>query len=268
MTLPFRSTLIALICCLPLTAAQAHDVWLLPSTTILSKAGYVTVDAAVSNQTFHFEYRPLQLRDNLSIVAPDGTSLAAENLTQGKLRTVFDVHLEQPGTYRLAVVNDGVMASWKDGGENKRWRGKAADFAINVPKNASALEVREVVSRVETFVTLGAPEPVRPLESGLELVPVTHPNDLFAGEPASFRFLVDGKPAAGVEVTIMRGGTRYRNEPEKTTLVAGADGAFTYTWPEAGMYWLDADVQDDRTRLSEAKERRLGYTATLEVLPQ
>lgn len=40
------------------------------------------------------------------------------------------------------------------------------------------------------------------------------------------------------------------------------------TWPEAGIYWLETGLQDDKASLPQATGRRLGYVATLEVLPQ
>ena len=40
------------------------------------------------------------------------------------------------------------------------------------------------------------------------------------------------------------------------------------TWPEAGMYWLEATAEDKKTTVPQAKQRRLSYVATLEVLPQ
>ena len=39
---------------------------------------------------------------------------------------------------------------------------------------------------------------VGPAGKGLELQPVTHPDELIKGEIATFRFLVDGKPQGGV----------------------------------------------------------------------
>ncbi|MDX9766087.1 MAG: DUF4198 domain-containing protein, partial [Ectothiorhodospiraceae bacterium] len=231
MTIRTLATAATLAACVCLPSVQAHDVWLLPSSTVLSKAGYITVDGASSNQTFHFNHRPLMMRDGPSITAPDGSTVAAENLLQGKLRTVFDVHLKQAGTYRLAVANSGIMASWKEGGETKRWRGTAEEFSAKVPVQAEDLSVREGSSRIETFVTVGEPTLPVPIGNGLELVPVTHPNDLYAGEEASFRFFVDGKPVAGVEVVIVRGGTRYRDQPEKVELVTDADGKVSFTWP-------------------------------------
>jgi hypothetical protein len=34
------------------------------------------------------------------------------------------------------------------------------------------------------------------------------------------------------------------------------------------MYWINASTQDDKTSLKQARQRRLSYSATLEVLPQ
>jgi len=98
-------------------------------------------------------------------------------------------------------------------------------------------------------------------------VPVTHPNDLVAGEEATFAFHVDGKPAADVEVVLVPDGKRYRDAVNEIKLKTDAQGHVKVKFPTAGMYWLDADVKDDKTSNPIAKERRLAYVATLEVLP-
>ena len=123
---------------------------------------------------------------------------------------------------------------------------------------------------METFVTNGSPNEtaLKTTGEGLELVPTTHPNDLFAGEQAKFKLLLDGKPAAGLEFEITRGGTRYRNAQEEIKVTTDANGEFSVTWPEAGMYWLETSTEDAKTSLPQAKKRRLSYLATLEVLPQ
>ena len=260
---------IALAATLPMAAA-AHTAWLRPSQTVLAgDSPWITVDAAVSNDLFHFNHVPLRI-DNLVITAPDGTTAEARNAATGKYRSVFDVELLQQGTYRFAGVNAGLSGSWQEDGKPKRWRGDAAAFEAEVPKGAPGLTVTQSVSRSETFVTNGSPttDNLRPGNQGLELVPVPHPNALFAGEEARFRVLADGEPAAGVEFEITRGGTRYRNAQEEILATTDANGEFTVTWPEAGMYWLEANLRDDRATLPQANARRLGYVATLEVLPQ
>ncbi|AKC87633.1 DUF4198 domain-containing protein [Pseudoxanthomonas suwonensis] len=251
-------------------AASAHKTWLRPSQTVLAGTDpWITVDAAVSNDLFYFNHVPLRL-DNLAITAPDGSRVEPQNLTTGKYRSVFDVQLAQPGTYRIAVVNSGLFGSWEENGKPRRWRGTPATFATEVPKDAKNLQISQSVGRVETFVTNGSPNDtaLKTSGEGIELVPLTHPNDLVAGEPAKFRVLVDGKPAQGVEFEIVRGETRYRNAQDEIQAVSDARGEFSVTWPEPGMYWLEATREDAKTSLPQARQRRLSYVATLEVLPQ
>ena len=266
-----RSLLLAagIALAIPFSAA-AHKAWLRPSQTVLAGTDpWITVDAAVSNDLFYFNHVPVRL-DNLVITAPDGSKVEPQNPATGKYRSVFDVQLSQQGTYRIAVVNSGLSGSWEENGKPKRWRGTAATFATEVPKDAKNLQVSQSIGRNETFVTNGSPSTtaLQPTGQGIELVPVTHPNDLFAGEPAKFRVLVDGKPATGLEFEIVRGETRYRNAQDEIKATTGANGEFTVTWPTAGMYWLETSTQDDRTSQPQARQRRLSYVATLEVLPQ
>ncbi|MGO4764001.1 DUF4198 domain-containing protein [Cupriavidus sp. 2KB_3] len=267
--LAMRAAVLALAALAPL-AAHAHRQWLLPSATVLSgNDAWVTVDAAVSNDLFYFEHVPMRL-DNLVVTGPDGAAVKAENAATGKYRSTFDLHLTQPGTYRVAVVNQGVFASWKEGGQTKRWRGTAEALAGNVPANAQDLQVTENAGRVEAFVTAGKPskQALSTTGRGLELAPITHPNDLVAGDTASFRLLLDGKPASNLKVEIVPGGIRYRDKLNDMSVTTDADGKFSVKWPAPGMYWMEADVRDDKTSVKQAKARRAGYAVTVEVLPQ
>lgn len=250
-------------------ASHAHKAWLLPSATVSTVDQWITVDGAVSNDLFYFNHVPLRL-DSLAIIAPDGSKLTPQNTHTGKYRSVFDLQLKQNGTYKVALVNNGLFASYEEDGKRKRWRGTAEKFAAEVPANARNLEVSESVGRIETFVTAGKPSEtaLKPANLGLELMPVTHPNDLYAGEASKFRFLVDGKPVPNLEVVVQAGGTRYRNEQEEQTLKTDANGELSVAWPAPGMYWLETTLQDQKTTVKQAKQRRLSYVATFEVLPQ
>jgi uncharacterized GH25 family protein len=261
-------TLVSLALGIGASFANAHGVWIAPSSTVLSAPQFVTFDAASSSVPFMIDHRPLVI-DNLSIVAPDGSSVTPVNVMKGELRTVFDAKLEQQGTYRLELLRSGFRASWKDA-ENKpkRFMGTAEALAKEVPADAADLKVMETESRMENFVTVGKPTALKTTGKGLELVPTTHLNDLVTGEPVEFTFLVDGKPMEGVEVAIIRSQTRYRNSTEEKTYKTDKNGQLKVTLSEAGMYWLDADFKDNKVTNKVAKERTLAYVVTFEVLPQ
>ncbi|MGH8104927.1 MAG: DUF4198 domain-containing protein, partial [Arenimonas sp.] len=248
-------------------SAQAHRPWLLPSATVTTPNQWITVDAAVTTDIFQFDHNPMRI-DTLIVTAPDGSALTPQNISNGKLRTTFDLQLVQNGTYRLSTGGSSLNASYKVGEEIKRWRGTPEAFAKEVPVDAKELQVTQSQSRVETFVTAGKPSALKSSGSGLELVPVTHPNDLFEGETANFKFTIDGKPAAGLKIEILQDGSRYRTKQGEIEVTSDANGVFSVTWPTAGRYRLEVATTDTNTTFAQAKQRRLSYVATFEVLPQ
>lgn len=264
----------SLLLTLPL-AAQAHRAWILPAATIHSSEDpWVTVDAAISNDIFHTDYRPMRT-DDIQVAAPDGTQIQLQNAHTGQYRSTFDLNLSQRGTYKIFTASQGLTARWLDeDGERRSWppRGTPANeagFAANVPTEATDLQVTRSSRRLETFVTAGVPsdEVLQATGKGLEMEPITHPNDLFAGETAEFRFLIDGEPAANVEIMVLAGGMRYRNHQDEISVTTGADGLAEITWPGAGMYWLEASFEDSNAA-PPARQRRGSYVATFEVLPE
>jgi len=235
---------LALALTLPMSAS-AHRGWMVPSFTVLSGDGsWVTVDAAISNELFYPDHRAMRL-DGVVVTAPDGSIGKLQNASTGQYRSTFDVRLNQPGTWKIGSATNTVTASWTENGEVKRFRGSADDFAKAVPAGATDLKTIKGSNRNETYVTRDKPstDVFKPTGKGLELVPVTHPTDIVATEPATFKFLLDGKPAAGFEVTFVPGGSRWRATPGEIKVKAGADGAVTFTLPDAGMYWVNATAR-------------------------
>ncbi|PZO73855.1 MAG: DUF4198 domain-containing protein [Sphingomonas taxi] len=274
---PFTARLLAAAALLSIPAAlSAHRMWLLPSATVFSGTdGWVTVDAAVSNDLFFFDHQPLRL-DGMKVWQPDGSEGTLQNGATGRYRSVFDVKLDKPGTWKIGTQMSAVMGSFKVDGVEKRLgrRGPPQPNApapltvADIPANATDVKVTEVTGRNEIFVTAGAPTTAvfKTTGKGLEFAPVTHPDELVAGETAKFRFLVDGKPAAGIKVTVIPGGKRYRNDEGARELTTGADGMLSVDWPTAGMYWLSATLTDAKATSPRATERRMSYVTTLEVL--
>ncbi|RZI75450.1 MAG: DUF4198 domain-containing protein [Variovorax sp.] len=262
-----KTSLFAFALATALGTAHAHNAWLLPSTTVLSKGDVITVDAAVSNDLFVANHNALRI-DGLQITAPDGSMVKAENEAKLKQRTVFDVNVAQPGTYRIAVLNGGAFASWKDkAGQQKRARGTPETIAKEVPADATDVVITQSAGRIETFVTVGKPSSLKPIGQGLELIATGSPTDLVKGEKSTFTLNLDGQPAKDLEVTVTAGNTQYRDKLDELKIKTDGKGQFSVTWPTAGMYWLDVSTKDNKTTVPQAKERRLSYAATLEVMP-
>ncbi len=251
-----------------LGSAQAHNAWLLPSSTVFSKADTVTVDAAVSNDLFVANHGALRL-DGLQITAPDGSPQKPESEARLKNRNVFDVSVAQPGTYRIAVLNGGTSASWKDKttGQPKRARGTPDTIGKEIPADAQDVTITQSEGRIETFVTMGKPSVLKPIGQGLELIALGSPTDLVKGEKSTFGLNVDGRPATDLDVTVTASNTQYRDTLAELKLKTDDKGQFSVTWPSAGMYWVEASTSDTKTTVPKATQRRLTYAVTLEVMP-
>lgn len=266
--------------------ALAEKNWILPSATVFSgNEGWVSLDVANSGDLFFADHRPGNL-DQIKVWAPDGTPGKIQNGTMLRRRAVFDVQLDKPGTWKIGTQSANVMGSFKINGEERRVGGRGGPppgaggpnapaaapprplTVADIPADATDVKLTQISSRNDVFVTLG--EPTRtifaPTGKGLEFDPITHPDELVTGETARFRFLVDGKPAAGLHVQVVLGGTRYRNSENAMDLVTGSDGIVQIKWPAAGLYWMGATLTDAHPTEPRATERRMMYSATLEVL--
>ena len=258
----------------------AHRQWLLPSGTIFAGTdGWVTVDSAISNDLFYADHQPGRL-EQVKVWQPDGSPGQLQNGATGRYRSVFDVRLDQPGTWKIGTEMSAMQGSFKVDGVEKRVGGRGGPppaagaprpaplTVADIPANATDVKLTQVMNRNQIFVTAGAPTTtvLKPTGQGLELEPVTHPAELVSGEAARFRFLVDGRPAPGLKVTLVPGGKRYRDAEGATELTTGADGVLTVNWPNAGMYWMNATLTDARVSMPRATERRMSYTTTLEVM--
>jgi hypothetical protein len=253
-------------------SASAHRGWLLPSATMVEKKeAWVAIDGAISEGLFDFDHVPLRL-DGLAVTDPDGATAVAQGAVLGKLRSTLDLQLPKDGTYRLALVNNNVIGSYKLNGEVKRFRATEANLAKEIPQGAQEVKTTTTHARLETFVSANKTSTgaLKPTGQGLELVPVTHPNELLAGESARFRFQLNGKPLPNFPFSMVPGGVKYRGTLGELRFTTDANGEASFTLPAANMYWLTAKypVEQPKGPSDAAEARRYAYSATLEVLPQ
>lgn len=256
--------------------AQAHKPYLLPSTTEVEPArdgsAWVTFDAAVAENLFTIDFA-LKL-DGLEITAPDGSKLEPQNVNNGKLRSTFDLNLTKPGTYKVALVNKSVMGSYKDKeGNMKRFRATEETLAKEVPADATEVKTSQQEARIETFVSTGATNMnvFKPTGKGLEMVPVTNPTELHSGDKVTWRFLLDGKPAANQGVSLFQGGVKFRGTLGEIRQTTNDKGELTLTLPAAGQYMVSTswpEIKRVEGQPPQMAPRRVSYSAVIEIQPE
>ncbi|MGV3741135.1 MAG: DUF4198 domain-containing protein [Burkholderiaceae bacterium] len=261
--------------------ASAHRTWLLPSSTQLEgNEEWLTVDAAVSENLFPFDTNTLKL-DRLTVTGRHRVQVTPENQFSGRLRSSFDLKLPKSGTYKISMGNESVMASYKLNGETKRWRGPVSAMQSAIPADAEDLKTTTILSRLETYVSSGKPSnaAVNATGNGLEVIPLTHPNEFMVGEKTNFRVQLDGKPLPNFKLAVVPGGVRYRGLLKEIAVVTNVKGEFSVKLPEAGMYWIGAgypareqamegpEAAKTPSQPPEPPAKRYTYSGTFEVLP-
>lgn len=270
-----KKTLLALALATLSLSAAAHRPWLLPQqTNVEGKEGWVTIDGAISEGLFDIDHMALKM-ESATVTGPDGATAPVPTPLAGRQRSSVDLKLTANGTYKVAMVTKSVMGSYKDAaGETKRFRGTEEDFAKNVPAGANGLRTVRTHARLETFVTLNraSTTALKPSGQGLEMVPVAHPTEMRAGETATWRFQLDGKPLPNFAFSFTPSGVRYRGVLGEMRLTTDAKGEASIKLPAAGMYWLHAawpvTSEKGMPEAGPADSRRYSYAATLEILPE
>ena len=256
-----------------------HGRWLLPSHTNVTGTSEhaVTFDMSISNDLFQGHYGYIQASKKLDIPATPA-SLDVFEPNQGWRRDIpfhwlnikssgYDT-LKQDGTHHYVLNQSPVYISvFKDAkGEMNRRFSKPQDLAL--PEGAKLVNAMRYIPTIHTFVSRNKLTTPNKLNHGLELVPKGHPNDLFVGETAGFDIYFQGKPLdQELEVQVVRGNTRYRNEREQQTFNLKGSNHFKVNFQQAGMYLVEAELVLPSAEKGIDVDRWALFT-TLEVNPE
>lgn len=261
--------------------SQAHGRWLLPShTSVTGKSEHaITLDMSISNDLFQGHYGFIQASkltasDNieatpasLDVIEPNGDWRRDIPFHWLFIRSSgFDV-LDQAGTYHYVLNQPDVyIVIFKDkNGEYGRRFGHPEKVVL--PKGATITKTMRYLPTIHTFVSRNKLTKPARLNKGLELVAKNHPNDLFANEAAEFEVYFQGKPLElELEVQVVKGNTRYRNQREQQTFHLKGSSEFSVRFPEAGMYLVEAELKLP-SEIDGIELDRWAVFTTLEVNP-
>lgn len=264
-------------------SALAHTPYLKP-TTFAPDRGFVTVEAALAETGFFIPDFPIRQAGDYWTTGDSGEPVKATSVTMLKEFAAVEVELPANGTYRISTGERAGRSSkwaridgtWKmvrpagapagpprggGGGDGPSRSVAEAD----VPAGAETMTSTSYM-RADTYVTRGAPNKgaLKPTGKGLEVEPVTHPNEAFAGEAFKFRMLIDGKPLAH-DFAIARGGDAYAEKRFSYSGKTDAKGEAAVTFKDPGAYVLEIHYPVRTEGNPNPVERSAIYTMTFEV---
>lgn len=245
--------------------AAAHTPYLAPASFEVRPDSTVTLDASFA-ETF---FVPEVVFDNSEflITLPDGSTRTPDTVQRLKTRAVVETTLPgQKGTYRFSTGNrlGAVFRTWELNGKT----GSSRDPAVPLPAGATLTSHYQSLSRSEAYLTAGGPTAtaLKPYGTGLELVPVTHPNDLYRGEHFDFSVQYDGKPLPNQKVEIHRALGDGVAQPAPVMLTTDAAGKARFALDQAGTYLALIRHRGPAPAGAAAPQYGNNYTLTFRVL--
>ncbi|MEM9305315.1 MAG: DUF4198 domain-containing protein [Pseudomonadota bacterium] len=217
----------------------AHQQWLAPSFSFQSGEGaWLTFDHTFGDQRFRPSSGPGSYY-SWWIVGPDGLKSNVPHLFLGKTRTVGEVELTEPGTYRLEAVEDNM--AWtriKVGGEEKWQPGTRADF-----EGFEVVSSRTYFIKAVAYVTLEKASPAAVAATGdpLEILFDDHPAELSADRMLRVRVLGSGKPLADQEVQLFSEATEGHDASGSCS--TDEDGRCELSIAEPGRFLLQTSTE-------------------------
>lgn len=247
-------------------SVSAHTLWVLPSHFVLSSEdSWISVDVSAANMTFVADKGVSPA--NLSIVFPDGERHAFSQSYQGKRKSQADHQLTMDGTYRVELAGPArYFTFFEEDGERRRLMVNKQERAEKIPANATNVVTTRSRGRALSYVSVNAPNKTALAlhNEGLELKFLTHPADVVATELVQWQFMLDGQPAADVQIELSREGELYRDTVGREVLTSDAEGLIRFTPPEPGRYLLEASLQQESTS-ALADRVRESLTLTFEA---
>lgn len=260
------STLFCLLAMLLPATTLAHTPYLAPADFSVRQGGSVSLDAAFAERFFVAQ---TAFNDSqFAVVGPDGKRATLDNVQYLRTRTVAEHKLTAKGTYRFSTGPrlGAIFRTWEQDGKRKSSRDRSAPL----PAGAKLVSEFQSLTLAETYVTVAAPDRValQPYGHGLELVPITHPNDLYVGEAFVLLVQYEGKPLADQKVDISEAVWSADRKPETITLLTDAQGRVSVNLQRAGTWLALTRYRSNAPEGAAAAQYSNSYTLSFNVLEQ
>ena len=242
-----------------ITPVLGHQQWILPNFFYTDhEFSWLSLDHTWSDQRFVSERGSGTL---LSIIHPEGWHIGTSSTYISQTRTVAEVELREPGTYRIETNRPAEYLTQIEANGKKEW--------VTKPKNqlpgVKIIQSEHKWFHTTTFVTVQeyTQSVLEATGVPLEIVPLTHPNRIFVGKPFVFHVLSNGQPVPNQKVEI------YSEEDSGHDAVlitiTNADGGCELIFPSPGRYLLTAKLRQEAKDASRANIDDFNVSMLVEV---
>jgi len=214
-------------------AAGAHTPYLKPNLFTTPQRDHVSVEAAFTEDFFIPDV--VMKADDYHVVTPSGAKLKTGPVTYLRDLAVFEVDLPETGTYRIST-GQRLGSTRKMALVAGKWQPFREG---EVPAGARIAEAQSI-TRADVYVSKGpaSDKALAPTGTGLEIVPLVHPNRIDPGTALPVRLLFQGKPLAGAVISLHGEGLADEEDAKAARVTTDADGRASVTLPRAGTFLL------------------------------
>lgn len=246
--------------------ASAHTPFLAPVSFEPAHDQWVSLDAGFAEVFFQSDVA----FDNgkFQVLTPSGQWQSPARYEEFKTRSLVEHQLTEKGTYRFTTGSrlGAVFRFYELDGKRKATR----DANEVLPQGAKLVDHYQSVTLAETYVTYDKPTTaaLKPYGKGLEIVPVSHPSDIYAGDKFKLKILFDGKPVAGKEVSAFIAQDGNEHEKARATTNTNAQGEAEFLFAGPGLYLLYVRHTAPAPKGAEAPNYGYIYTLSFAVNPK
>ena len=240
--------------------SHAHQQWVLPNF-FTAKSNDASVwlgfEHAVGDQRFVPSAGPGPAL--LWVTGPDDELTSPSFVYTGKTRTLAEIELTKPGTYRITAEEPEAYWTKIKNGDKSRWLRAPRDRVVGKTIEVS----KRYWAKAIAYVTFGQQTtgPLAVQGDPLELLPIDHPSSIRAGKSFRVRVLAEGKPLAGQEIKVHADASQGHDAT--ATFKSRADGLAQLRLTRPGRYLLS--VRNEIAATGDPKADAYSYSVYLMI---
>ncbi len=235
-----KSALLALSLVL-VSQAYAHVPFLKPNQFIVL---HKRLQIESSFTEFPFQADFAMNSPCFSMINPDGTQDTLQPTAQTRVANYLEPSLEKDGTYRInAAMRKGPKYKALETPDGKLY------FSDDMAKHEGKPTSMQYYSCADTYLAKGdAQYTPQPLNTGIEIIPLSSPNAMHKGEATAFKVYENGKPVENARIVVVYDSEQYTKtrigdlydveNTRQNNLTTQADGSFSFTPNKAGLVLL------------------------------